>query len=385
MAPMEAEFGRPQWTFGISTYDFLGESQIVASYVEQGLDKLCVVDIDSRRVTPCDLPYTSFASVCAAEAGTVYVLAASIDTPEFIGEWRPGWTDLATVKPSTANRLPDSFISRPETLTFPTSGGEVAHGFYYPPTNPDFAGRPGEKPPLLVMSHGGPTGATSVMFRPGIQYWTSRGFGVLDVNYRGSTGYGRAYRDRLQGQWGVLDLDDCCFGAQFLVNRGDVDGDKLAIEGGSAGGYTTLAVLTFRDTFRAGASYFGISDLELLAKETHKFESRYIEQLIGRYPQDIHLFRERSPIHHVDQLNSPIIFFQGADDKVVPPNQAERMVDVLREKGLPVAYLLYEGEGHGFRRAENTKRSLEAQWYFFARVFGLPSPNVDPVHIDNLS
>ena len=222
--------------------------------------------------------------------------------------------------------------------------------------------------PLLVLSHGGPTSATSTTFNLGIQYWTSRGFAVLDVNYGGSTGYGRAYRQRLNGQWGVVDVDDCVNGARYLVESGLVDDNRLAIRGGSAGGYTTLCALTFRDVFKAGASHFGISDLEALAHDTHKFESRYLDRLVGPLPERRDIYAERSPIDFTDQLSCPVIFFQGLEDKVVPPNQAEMMVEALREKGLPVAYLPFEGEQHGFRKAENIKRSLDAELYFYSRV-----------------
>src|SRR5439155_15848138 len=231
--------------------------------------------------------------------------------------------------------------------------GRTAHAFFYPPRNRDCQAPADEKPPLLVMSHGGPTSATSTAFRPGIQYWTSRGIAVLDVNYGGSTGFGREYRQRLDGEWGVVDVDDCANGARYLVERGDVDGTRLAITGGSAGGYTTLCALTFRDLFRAGASYYGVSDLEALAKETHKFESRYLDRLIGPYPGKRDLYRARSPIAFTERLSQPVIFFQGLEDEIVPPNQAERMVEALRTRGVPVAYLTFEGEQHGFRRAEN--------------------------------
>jgi dipeptidyl aminopeptidase/acylaminoacyl peptidase len=244
---------------------------------------------------------------------------------------------------------------------------------------------PEERPPLLVKCHGGPTSATSSAFSLSIQYWTSRGIGVLDVNYGGSTGYGRAYRQRLDGRWGVVDVDDCVNGALYLVKRGDVDGDQLAITGGSAGGYTVLCALTFRSAFRTGASHFGVSDLEALTQETHKFESRYLDRLVGPYPEQRDLYRERSPIHFTERLSCPIIFFQGLEDRVVPPDQAERMVAALREKGLPVAYVAFEGEQHGFRRAENMKRALEGELYFYSRIFGFPLADpVEPVPIENL-
>jgi dipeptidyl aminopeptidase/acylaminoacyl peptidase len=276
------------------------------------------------------------------------------------------------------------YLSKPESVQFATEHG-IAHALFYEPKNQDYVAPPGERPPLLVMSHGGPTGATSSALSPGIQYWTSRGIAVLDVNYGGSTGYGRAYRERLYDRWGVVDVDDCVSGALYLANRGRVDGERLAIRGGSAGGYTTLSALTFRDVFAAGASYYGVSDLEALTKETHKFESRYLDRLVGPYPERRALYMERSPIHHVDGLSCPVIFFQGLEDKVVPPNQAEMMFEALRSKGVPVAYLAFEGEQHGFRRTESIKRTLEAELYFYSQVFGfeLAEP-IEPVRIENL-
>jgi dipeptidyl aminopeptidase/acylaminoacyl peptidase len=233
-------------------------------------------------------------------------------------------------------------------------------------------------------SHGGPTGAADSVLSLSLQYWTSRGFAVLDVNYGGSTGYGRAYRERLNGRWGVVDVDDCCRGALWLAEQGEVDGHRMAIRGGSAGGYTTLCALTFGNVFKAGASHFGVSDLEALARDTHKFESRYLDNLVGPYPEALETYRARSPIYHAEQLSCPIIFFQGLDDKVVPPNQAELMVEALRDKGIPVAYLPFAGEGHGFRNAVNIRRALEAEFYFYSQIFGFaPADQLEPVHIDN--
>ncbi|WP_254721837.1 alpha/beta hydrolase family protein [Kovacikia minuta] len=277
------------------------------------------------------------------------------------------------------------YLSVPRSIAFPTGAGLTAYGFFYPPANKDYGTPTGERPPLLVKSHGGPTAATSTAFNLKIQYWTSRGFAVLDVNYGGSTGYGREYRERLKGNWGIVDVDDCVNGAKYLAELGEVDRDRLVIDGGSAGGYTTLAALTFRDTFKAGASFYGVSDLEALATDTHKFESRYLDSLIGPYPDRKDLYIERSPIHASDQLNCPVIFFQGDEDKIVPPNQAEMMVNALRAKGLPVAYVLYEGEQHGFRKAENIKRTMDGEFYFYAKVFGFePADRIEPVTIENL-
>jgi dipeptidyl aminopeptidase/acylaminoacyl peptidase len=277
------------------------------------------------------------------------------------------------------------YVSAAEAVEFPTEGGATAHAFYYGPRNKDYAAPPGERPPLLVISHGGPTGATSSTLDLSIQFWTSRGLAVLDVNYGGSTGYGRAYRERLNGRWGIVDVDDCVNGARYLVDRGLADGGRLAIRGGSAGGYTTLAALTFRRVFSAGASYYGVSDLEALAVETHKFESRYLDRLVGPYPERRDIYVQRSPINFTDRLSCPLILFQGLEDKVVPPNQAERMFVALREKGIPVAYVPFEGEQHGFRRAENIKQALNAELFFYSRVFGFHAAAPSPaVHISNL-
>ena len=286
---------------------------------------------------------------------------------------------------SSSVTIDPGYLSSPETIEFPTADGQRAYALFYAPQNQDYSTPPGEKPPLLVKSHGGPTAAASSSLNLTIQYWTSRGIAVLDVNYGGSSGYGRAYRQRLDGQWGIVDVDDCVYGARYLLERGDVDGNALAISGGSAGGYTTLCALTFRNTFKAGASYYAVSDLEALARDTHKFESRYLDRLVGTYPQQRQLYLERSPIHFTDRLACPVIFFQGLEDLVVPPFQTEAMVKALRAKGLPVAYLPFAGEQHGFRSAQNIKRSLEGELYFYSRVFGfeLTQP-VEQVEIENI-
>jgi dipeptidyl aminopeptidase/acylaminoacyl peptidase len=312
-------------------------------------------------------------------------MAGSPDAPSALMTLELSTGKVDVIRRSTAVAIDSRYLARPQMIDFPTTGGKKAYAVYYPPRNGDYVAPPGEKPPLLVISHGGPTSAATATFSLEILYWTSRGFAVLDVNYGGSTGYGREYRQRLDGQWGIVDVDDCTNGALFLASRGEVDSNRLIIRGGSAGGYTTLAALTFRNEFRAGASYFGVSDLEALAKETHKFESRYLDGLIGPYPERRDLYVQRSPIHHVERLECPIIFFQGLEDKIVPPNQAGMMVDALQRKHLPVAYLAFPGEQHGFRQAQNIKRTLEAELYFYARIFGFETPELaEPVRIDNL-
>ncbi|MDE0041009.1 MAG: prolyl oligopeptidase family serine peptidase, partial [Candidatus Poribacteria bacterium] len=293
--------------------------------------------------------------------------------------------EIKVLRHSSTLEIDTRYVSIPEPIEFPTKDGFTAHGFFYAPQNSDYVAPAEERPPILVQSHGGPTGATSSVLDLAVQYWTSRGFAVLDVNYGGSTGYGRAYRERLDGKWGIVDVDDCVSGVRYLIDRDEVDGRRVAINGGSAGGYTTLCALTFHDIFKAGASYYGISNLEALVTDTHKFESRYLDRLVGPYPDRRDLYLERSPIHFTNRVSCPVILFQGLEDKIVPPNQAEMMVAALREKGLPVAYVAFEGEQHGFRHAENIKRCLDAELYFYSRIFcfNLAEP-VDPVLIENL-
>jgi dipeptidyl aminopeptidase/acylaminoacyl peptidase len=384
LSPMAAELGRPQWVFGMSTYAFTAPTRIVCVVVERGTERFASLDTTTGKLSTIETPYTVIRDPRATEGFVVFGAASPTEA------WAIVRLDLTTgaievVRRSSDVRIDAAHLSRPRPIEFPTEHGLTAHALFYPPRNDDHTGPPGERPPLLVLSHGGPTGATASNLNPALQYWTSRGFAVLDVNYGGSTGYGRAYRQRLDGQWGVVDVDDCVNGARYLVERGEVDAARLAIRGGSAGGYTTLCALTFRDVFKAGASYFGIADLARMAEDTHKFESRYLDRLIGPYPARRDLYRARSPLHFTDRLSCPLILFQGLDDRIVPPNQAEMMVAALRAKGIPVAYVAFEGEQHGFRRAETIKRTLEAELYFYSRVFGfgLPDP-VEPVEIVGL-
>jgi dipeptidyl aminopeptidase/acylaminoacyl peptidase len=384
LAPMEAEFGQPQWIFGMSTYAFASERRIVCAFNREATWRLALLDTETRRMDIIETPFSDIGGIAADHGKAVFVAASPTMPPGVVR------LDLTTrryeILRSSSTTAPDAgYLAAPQTLAYPVSGGEPAHAFYYPPANRDFRAPAGAKPPLLVLSHGGPTSATSSALNLKLQYWTSRGFAVLDVNYRGSTGYGRDYRLKLEGQWGVADVEDCLAGARYLVERGLADVARLAIRGGSAGGYTTLCALTFHDFFRAGASYYGVSDLESLARDTHKFEARYLDRLIGPYPQRQDLYRSRSPIHHVDRLSCPVIFFQGLDDKVVPPDQTEKMVNALRTKGIPVAYVPLAGESHGFRRAGNIRRAIEAELYFYSRIFGFtPADAVAPVMIENL-
>ena len=397
---MAAEFGLPQWVFAMKTYGFTTPAvteqvqnmvtersrreEIICTYGQQGIWYLGKINLQTKELTTLEIPYTDISGLRVADGKAIF-LGGSATAPTALVVMDLQTQELEVVRISSQVTIEPSYFSVPEAIAFPTEQGLTAYGFYYPPCNPDYLAPEGEKPPLIVKSHGGPTAATSSSFSLRIQFWTSRGFAVLDVNYGGSTGYGREYRLRLDGQWGIVDVDDCTNGAKYLVNLGLADPQKLAIAGGSAGGFTTLAALTFRDTFQAGASYYGVSDLEALARDTHKFEARYLDRLIGTYPDQQEIYIERSPINFTAQLNCPVIFFQGLEDKVVPPNQAEMMVSALQQKGLPVAYVAYPGEQHGFRQAENIQRTLEGELYFYSRVFGFAlAEAIAPVEIFNL-
>jgi dipeptidyl aminopeptidase/acylaminoacyl peptidase len=384
LVDLAAEFGKPQWVFGMSTYDFASADRMICSYTQGGLWHLASLDLETLELTPFDLPYTEISYV-RATAERVVFRGGSPTEPRSIVQLDLDSGEVDVLRRSIQVPVGEGYLSRPRSIAFPTADALTAHGFYYAPKNPAYEGPEDARPPLMVISHGGPTSATTSTLAPAIQYWASRGFAVIDVNYRGSTGYGRAYREHLEGDWGIADVEDCVNGARYLARQGEVDGERLLIRGGSAVGYTTLRALTWRDDFAAGASYYGVSDLTALTEETHKFESRYLDRLIGPYPERQDLYRERSPLHHADQITCPVIFLQGEEDKVVPPEQAEVMVDALREKGLPVAYILFEGEQHGFRRAESIERALQAELSFYGQVLGfeLPDP-IEPVEIEGL-
>jgi len=381
----EAEFGRPQWLFGWATWAFADERHIVASYARRGRWTLATIDVEAGTLAnvPTDLEPLEWLTATPTHA--IYV-AASPDTPPAIVRTNLMTAGTEMLRSSSTLQLDRRHISVPEAIEFPTEGGVTAHAFYYPPSNGDFSALASDRPPLIVISHGGPTTQTKAVLDLQVQYWTSRGFAVVDVNYGGSSGYGRQYRERLNWQWGIVDVDDNINAAKYLVEHGKADPDRLIIRGGSAGGYTTLAALAFHpEVFGAGASYYGVSDVEALAKDTHKFESRYLDTMIGPYPATQDLYRERSPIHFIDRLSCALILFQGLEDKVVPPDQSERMADAVRAKGLPVAYIAFEGEQHGFRRAETIIRCLEAELYFYGAVFRFtPADPLMPIRIDNL-
>ncbi|MFO7662043.1 MAG: prolyl oligopeptidase family serine peptidase [Chloroflexota bacterium] len=386
--PMAAEFGMPQWVFGLSTYDFESPTRIVCAYTQNGRPVMARLDTATGILSTLDLPYQllfpSYGQLAVADGYLVYSGASPTLAPAIIR------VDLETLEWSVLRRsteleIDSGYLSVAQAIEFPTTDGLTAYGYYYSPHNRDFMAPEGERPPLIVTSHGGPTSGTNDFLSLSRQYWTSRGFAILDVNYGGSTGFGRPYRERLYGSWGIVDVDDCANGARYLVEQGLADGERLIIRGGSAGGYTTLCAVTFHNVFKAAASHYGVSDAEALAKDTHKFESRYLDQLIGPYPARRDVYVERSPIHVAHQCSSALILFQGLDDKVVSPNQSEAMFLAARAKELPVAYVTFEGEGHGFRQAQNIKRAIEAELYFYSRVFDfeLAEP-VEPVEIENL-
>lgn len=375
------EMGLPQWVFGMSTYAFTGEGTLVAAVNEKGVWHLVAIDPDTGRNRRLSLPSASYSGLQGLPDGVV-CLAGSPREPATISIIRLDGSRPTVLQRAFALNLDADRISHPQGIQFPVEDGYTVHAFYYPPTHPEWVGNEEEKPPCIVMGHGGPTGAADPSLDLRTQFWTSRGFSVLDVNYRGSTGFGRAYRQLLDGAWGVSDVQDCIAAAQYLADQGKVDEQRLIITGGSAGGYTALAALAFHDVFRAASISYGISDLEKLVLDTHKFEARYLDRLVAPYPEGLDVFRERSPIYALDKISCPMIFFQGEDDKVVPPNQAEAMVEALRAKGVPVSYFLFPGEGHGFRRADTIRHVLEAQLSFFASVFNFePADEVEPVEI----
>jgi dipeptidyl aminopeptidase/acylaminoacyl peptidase len=370
LTSMEAEFGVPMWSLAASTYAFAGAKRIVCAYTKGGRGHLATLDITTKLLRPIELPFSEFGSVRAA-GNRVAFRAAAPNLPSSIVALDLNSGAHRVLKKSTdildqSDLGISGYITTVKPVEFPTSGGKTAFGLFYPPHNPDYAASATEKPPLLVKCHGGPTSAASSGLSLPIQFWTSRGIAVLDVNYGGSTGFGRDYRERLYGHWGIVDVDDRVNGAKFLAAQGMIDEKRAVISGGSAGGYTTLAALVFKDFFQGGASYYGVSDAAALARDTHKFESRYLDWLIGPYPQKEARYRERSPLYHADRLSRPVIFFQGDEDVVVPPSQSEAMIEELRRKGIAVGYFLFSGEQHGFRKAASIQRCLDAELAFYA-------------------
>lgn len=381
----EAEFGEPQWEFGMSRYGFTPDGTIIAAPIRNGIASLVAIDPKTGKPRDIATPFREIKELRVGDGFVAFLGGSASDARSLVRlDLKSGTFEV--LRRGSSLKVDPGYLSSAQPIAFLTTDGKTAHAFFYPARNHAYAGPKGEKPPLIVLSHGGPTSQATPTFNPSIQFWTSRGFAVVDVNYGGSSGYGRDYRRRLNGNWGVVDIDDCVNAARHLVAQGLVDGQRLAIRGGSAGGYTTLGALAFRPgVFKAGASYYGVGDLEVLARDTHKFESRYLDSLIGPYPEAQALYQARSPVHAVDKIDSAVILFQGLLDKVVPPNQSQLMFDAVKQRGLPVAYVPFEGEGHGFRAAAAIKRSLEAELYFYGRVFGFrPADRLEPVAIENL-
>ena len=384
---VDAEIGVPHWQFAAARYAMLPDGSVVFARLRRGYDGLARRDPDGT-VTELDTPFSRVTAVRAAPDGTVLVVAGSPTREPGVHRVDPKGGVVETLRPPRDLGVDPGYISVPEHITFPSDDDRTAHALFYPPAHPERTGPEGDRPPLIVEIHGGPTSAASPVFSTAVQYWTSRGFAVVDVNYGGSTGYGRAFREELAGQWGIVDVADCLAAARHLARTGRVDGERLTIRGGSAGGFTTLAALVRADTpFAAGADLFGVADLEALARDTHKFESRYLDGLVGPYPAARDVYVERSPIHHVDRFTRPLIVLQGSEDPIVPPAQSETIVDALRDRKIPVAYLLFDGEQHGFRRAENIRRALDAELSFYAQVLGFNLPaeeGIEPVTVENL-
>ncbi len=376
----EGEFGK-SGALGAHSYAFLSNTEVIAKFERDGTSHLATVDLSSGEVNEIATPYASISKVYS-NGERIYLIGSTTTSASEIAEYKDG--AFMTIRKSQEPIVDTAYISEPEAITFPNLKGEPTHAFYYAPKNPNFMAPDDELPPLIVRLHGGPTGATSAAFRANNQYWTSRGFAIIDVNYGGSTGYGREYRERLRRLWGVVDIDDTKAVLNYLIEQDLADEDRLLIRGGSAGGYSVLVALSQHDVFAAGANYYGISDLEVLARDTHKYESRYLDSLIGKYPEDIDIYKARSPINFLDGFKSPLIVFQGILDPVVPKNQSELIVDALREKGVPVAYYPYEGEYHGFGKKENIIHSLESELVFYGKVLGFePAGELPEIVIDN--
>jgi dipeptidyl aminopeptidase/acylaminoacyl peptidase len=385
LAPMDAEFGVPMWVFGLSAYAFLPDGRIACLFRQRGVQHLALLDPVTGELLDLDVPFASFEPYLRSSGDRLVFVAGAPAIPHQVVELDLSTRAIETVRESDPAELDVTRLSEPRPIEYPSAGGRAAYGYYYPPTNPDVVAPDGERPPLLVRIHGGPTSEVTPEFDLAKQFFTSRGFAYVDVNYGGSTGYGRAYRESLYGRWGVVDVEDAEAAARYLVDEGLADPDRLLIHGGSAGGWTTLCALTFGDTFATGTSYYGVSDLEPFANFTHKFEFKYNDMLVGPWPEAAELWAERSPVRHTDRLSKPLLILQGDEDEVVPPSQADLIVEALGAKGLPYAYVLFEGEQHGFRKAENIRRSLEAELAFYGAILGFePADDLPPLDIRNL-
>ena len=369
LTPIKAEFTQPQWQLGINFYDFISEDNIVCSYTQNGMWKLALLSTSDKQIKQILPEFTEIgrAGIKASKEKIVSILG-SYDSGYKLYEYNIQNTQISQISSKEDPDINKAYYSTPQNIEYETKGYQQSNGFYYKPTNP-FHESSKTLPPLIVITHGGPTAATNGTLNLEIQYWTSRGFAVLDVNYRGSTGYGTQYRKQLNGKWGIYDVEDCISGAIHLVNKGEVNPDQLIIKGRSAGGYTALAALTFSDVFTAGVSYYGISDLTALAEETHKFESRYLDSMIGKYPEHKQEYKNRSPIFHIDKITSPILLFQGLKDKIVPPNQSQNMANLLTQKGIYNSLITFVNESHGFKEPENIKKCLIEELKFYEYIF----------------
>jgi dipeptidyl aminopeptidase/acylaminoacyl peptidase len=385
LTPMSAEFAVPMWNFGYSSYAFLSDGRIVCTYRERGVHHIALLDPATRELLDLDLPYETFEPAVSVSGQRLAFVAGGPTTPTQVVSLDLSTRAVEVLRESDVVDFDPEYLSVPEPIEFPTTDGQTAFAHYYPPTNPLAVAPDGERPPLLVNVHGGPTSEADPELHLEVQFFTSRGFAYAEVNYRGSTGYGRAFRESLYGRWGVVDVDDAVAAARYLVGRGLADPDRLLIAGGSAGGWTTLCALTFRDVFATGSSYFGVSDLEPFAETTHKFESKYLDLLVGPWPEAAELWAERSPVRHAEQLSRPLLILQGDEDEVVPPAQSEEIVRALKRRGLPYAYLLFEGEQHGFRKMESISRGLSAELTFYGKILGFePADRLPPLEIVNL-
>ena len=378
----QLEFGLPQWVFAQSSYAFTSNNTILCAPIDDGIASLILLDTKTGSLKTINKEWNSFSSIQAINDHYSFIAASAQSFPEVISLQ---CDQALTLQRSCQTQLDTGYYSYGQATHFNTRHNDQAFAIYYAPTNKDYSAALDEKPPLIVLCHGGPTAMADPSLDIRKQYWTSRGFALLDVNYSGSTGFGRAYRERLNGNWGLRDAEDCCDAAQHMVDMGLADAERLIIKGGSAGGYTVLCALTFHPTFSAGASYYGIGDLESLMTDTHKFESHYLDRLVGPYPENKNEYQKRSPINYVEQLNCPVIFFQGTEDKVVPKEQAEKMFSALKSKGIPVAYIPFEGEQHGFRKADTIQQALDSEYTFYSKVFDMPVDTNTQLHIENLS
>ncbi len=385
LTPIDRDFATPQWIFGLGTYVINSDGTLYALNFERGEQHLSHIDPSSGHIEPVPLPFKAFSGPLLADDKALYFCASgpADDSAMYRYDIQSKSCQLLS-EPSTFP-LSSENISVAEPISFNSENNRLCHAFYYPPLNAEFQAPEGSSPPLIVMSHGGPTAFTDNSLNADIQFWTNRGFAVVDVNYGGSTGFGKKYKELLSGEWGVVDVEDCVAAANYLVEKRLVDKDKLLIRGGSAGGYTTLCALTFYDIFAAGMSRYGVADLESLAADSHKFEARYLDKMVGPYPEKKVLYQSRSPIHHTDQLSCPILLLQGSEDKVVPPGQAESMAAALDEKKIPYAYVLFEGEGHGFRQSETIIKALNAELSFYRSILCIDSEeSLDSLKIKHL-